>query len=316
LLTFRIGGDRVDATTNGSGLASASLHLKSLPGRYTLAVSFNQTADLLASSIRAPFTINKAGTNMSLTLATRRSSDALTVARLTSAGAALDQRPVVFVADAVGGFGSTTHLETLDQTNFNGDARLYAGALQPDIYSVTARFGVPLTIAGDSVDLTDRFYTGVTATGEVAVFDPLRSVAAAGQMNVPVACPTVDGMCSIGFRPGDRAKVALNAAYLPGANTPSGGVTFQVPSTNFNLSSSQIDWVVVSGKRAVIQGSATVNGEAGWRYRIIVVDLVTGTKSDSFEVRIWNPSHATQNSVSDPQYKMAVLTAPSTVDIR
>jgi len=135
-------------------------------------------------------------------------------------------------------------------------------------------------------------------------------------MNVPPPCPTVDGMCSIGFRPGDRAKVALNAAYLPGANTPSGGVVFQVPSTNFNLSSSQIDWVVVAGKRAVIQGSATVNGETGWRYRIIVVDLVTGTKSDSFEIRIWNPSHATQNSVSDPQYKMAVLTAPSTVDIR
>ena len=317
LLTFRIGGDRVDATTNGSGLASVSMRLRSKPGSYTLVVSFNQTADLLASSARALFTINKAGANLSLTLATRRSSDALTVARLTSStGAALDQRSVVFAADAVGGFGSTTHLETLDQTNFNGEARLYAGALQPDIYNVTARFGVPVTIAGDSVDLTDRFYTGVTTTGQVAVFDPLRSVAAAGQMNVPPTCPTVDGMCSIGFRPGDRAKVALNAAYLPGANTPSGGVVFQVPSTNFNLSGSQIDWVVVAGKRAVIQGSATVNGETGWRYRIIVVDLVTGTKSDSFEIRIWNPSHTTHNSVSDPQYKMAVLTAPSTVDIR
>jgi hypothetical protein len=320
-LTFRIGGDRVSAVTNKTGDATATMRLESAPGRYTFVVSFEQTPDYLPSAARQPFTLNKAAASLSITsLTTRRSSDALTGARLASGtGAGLDQRSIMFSADAVGGFGPSTHLESFEQTGFNGEARWFVNApLQPDIYRVTARFGVPVTISGDDVDLTDRFYLGATATAEVAVFDPARSVAAAAQLNVTSPCsPTsADGTCSIGFNTGDRAKVALSGMYQPGATLPSGGITFQVPSAKFELASTRHDWVVISGNRAVIEGSATVNGQAGWRYRVIVVDLVAGTKNDSFEIRIWNPSHATQNSFSNPKYKVAAITAPSVVDIR
>ena len=65
-VTFSIGGAQAVGVTNGSGVASASVPLTSVPGGYLLSAGFAGDATLLPSGDSHPFTITKLGTTLTL----------------------------------------------------------------------------------------------------------------------------------------------------------------------------------------------------------------------------------------------------------
>ncbi|MEU6353901.1 family 43 glycosylhydrolase [Streptomyces sp. NPDC047072] len=88
-------------------------------------------------------------------------------------------------------------------------------------------------------------------------------------------------------RPGLAGKAAFSfgAVYVPGVAGPVGKATFDFGAANLKFRSTGSDWLVVSGSQAVYQGSGTVNGKAGYAFRVTATD-----GPDSFRIRIWKES--------------------------
>ena len=81
-----------------------------------------------------------------------------------------------------------------------------------------------------------------------------------------------------------RAAFSFSAAYGKKATVPTGRVTFTAPGVS--LSATASDWLVVTGKQAVYQGTATVNRKSGYAFRVTAVD----GRPDTFRIRIWQKS--------------------------
>ena len=79
-----------------------------------------------------------------------------------------------------------------------------------------------------------------------------------------------------------KAFFTVSAGYLPGGSAPAGRVTFTRGSAHLKFRSTGFDWLVVSGSRAVLQGSGTVNGKSGYGFRVTATD-----RPDTFTIRIW-----------------------------
>ncbi|MFI1505481.1 family 43 glycosylhydrolase [Streptomyces sp. NPDC020597] len=82
-----------------------------------------------------------------------------------------------------------------------------------------------------------------------------------------------------------KPKFSLSAGYLPGATAPAGVVTLDLRSPLTKFRSAHLDWLVVTGNRAVLEGSGTVNGKSGYRFRVTATD-----GPDTFHIRIWKAS--------------------------
>lgn len=85
-----------------------------------------------------------------------------------------------------------------------------------------------------------------------------------------------------------KPKFSLSAGYLPGATAPAGTVALDLRSPRVTLRSARLDWLVVTGDRAVLEGSGTVNGKSGYRFRVTATD-----GPDTFHIRIWKTSDGT-----------------------
>ncbi|WP_406005213.1 family 43 glycosylhydrolase [Streptomyces sp. NBC_00637] len=79
-----------------------------------------------------------------------------------------------------------------------------------------------------------------------------------------------------------RAFFSLTAGYLPGATAPAGGVTFDFRPARLKFRSIGLDWLVVTGSTAVLQGSGTLDGKSGYGFRVTTTDT-----PDTFLIRIW-----------------------------
>ncbi|WP_405522138.1 family 43 glycosylhydrolase [Streptomyces canus] len=82
-----------------------------------------------------------------------------------------------------------------------------------------------------------------------------------------------------------KAAFSFAAAYLPGASAPVGEVSFDFGPARLKFRSTGSDWLVVTGSRAVYQGSGTVDGKSGYGFRITATDA-----PDTFHLRIWKKS--------------------------
>ncbi|MEV1067947.1 family 43 glycosylhydrolase [Streptomyces sp. NPDC050263] len=82
-----------------------------------------------------------------------------------------------------------------------------------------------------------------------------------------------------------KAFFSLAVGYLPGASAPAGAVAFDLGPAHLKFRSAKTDWLVVSGSRAVLQGSGTVNGKSGYSFRITATD-----GPDTFRIKIWKTS--------------------------
>ncbi|MFJ8636247.1 family 43 glycosylhydrolase [Streptomyces sp. NPDC093568] len=88
-------------------------------------------------------------------------------------------------------------------------------------------------------------------------------------------------------RPGLTGKAAFSfaATYPKGAAVPSGKADFDFARAGLRFRSTGSDWLVVSGSRAVLEGTGTVNGTAGYGFRVTATD-----GPDTFRIRIWKKS--------------------------
>ncbi|MGI5373670.1 family 43 glycosylhydrolase [Streptomyces sp. CA-251387] len=82
-----------------------------------------------------------------------------------------------------------------------------------------------------------------------------------------------------------NAVFSFAAAYPKGAGVPSGKATFDFGAAKLKFRSTGSDWLVVTGSRALYQGSGTVNGSGGYGFRITATD-----GPDTFRIRIWKKS--------------------------
>jgi len=86
---------------------------------------------------------------------------------------------------------------------------------------------------------------------------------------------------------GARATFGFVAKYIKGAST--GNLEFQYHAAEgFNLKSTTIDYLVVTGAIAKFGGKATVNGVTGYFFRVMAHDVAEpGIGKDIFDIKIW-----------------------------
>jgi hypothetical protein len=82
----------------------------------------------------------------------------------------------------------------------------------------------------------------------------------------------------------DRVGFAFEAHYPRGAATPAGTVLVEGRGVLFHATS--LDWLVVSGRTATLQGTGVAGGTGGWSFRLQAVD----GRPNLFAIRIWKTS--------------------------
>ncbi|MEU1511737.1 family 43 glycosylhydrolase [Streptomyces sp. NPDC005811] len=87
---------------------------------------------------------------------------------------------------------------------------------------------------------------------------------------------------------GTRGFFTVAARYLPQAATPLGQVTYVSGPARVKFRSTGLDWLVVTGSKAVLEGSGTVAGKKGYAFRVTATD-----GPDSFAIKIWKKSDGT-----------------------
>ncbi|MEU2284872.1 family 43 glycosylhydrolase [Streptomyces sp. NPDC013178] len=123
-----------------------------------------------------------------------------------------------------------------------------------------------------------------TTLPELVVYDRAAGPAAgAGIVRSPA------GAYPAGPKLTGKAAFSFTAEYRAGAVVPTGKVTFDFGPARLKFRSTTADWLVVTGSRAVLQGSGTVGGKSGYAFRITALD---GTP-DIFRIRIWQKSTGT-----------------------
>jgi hypothetical protein len=86
--------------------------------------------------------------------------------------------------------------------------------------------------------------------------------------------------------PGGKATFGFVAKYKDSIST--GNLEFQYNDAGINLKSTSIDWLVISGVSAQFQGTATINGQGTYTFRVLAKDNAEpGAGADQFDIRIW-----------------------------
>ncbi|WP_215453949.1 family 43 glycosylhydrolase [Streptomyces sp. ATCC 21386] len=78
---------------------------------------------------------------------------------------------------------------------------------------------------------------------------------------------------------------SFTAKYAKNATKPSGKAALDFAKAKLKFRSTGSDWLVVTGSKAVYQGSGTVNGKTGYAFRITATD-----GPDTFKIKIWKKS--------------------------
>ncbi|WP_075731408.1 family 43 glycosylhydrolase [Streptomyces acidiscabies] len=109
--------------------------------------------------------------------------------------------------------------------------------------------------------------TATTTLPELVVYDRAGKASGAGLL----------------LSPKGRAAFSFAAAYGKKATVPTGRVTFTTPGVSLRGTGS--DWLVVTGKQAVYQGTGSVNKASGYAFRITATD-----GPDTFRIKVWQKS--------------------------
>ena len=156
----------------------------------------------------------------------------------------------------------------VDETNGSGSVTGSNSYTVPGVYEV-------------SLTLTDKDGGSDTEWFRyIVVYDPNGGfVTGGGWIDSPVgaymADPTLTGKASFGFV----------SKYLKGATIPTGNTEFQFKAGSLNFQSSNYDWLVVAGSKAMYKGTGTINGTGNYGFILSAVDSRLG---DQFRIRIWD----------------------------
>ena len=95
------------------------------------------------------------------------------------------------------------------------------------------------------------------------------------------ADPTLTGKATFGFV----------SKYQKGASVPKGNTQFDFKAADFRFSSTEYQWLVVSGPKAQYKGTGTINGEGSYGFLLTARDgqATGGDGIDRFRLKVWDP---------------------------
>jgi hypothetical protein len=134
-----------------------------------------------------------------------------------------------------------------------------------------------------------------SAPALIVVYDPSGSFVTGGGwiQSTAGACPG----CPAGTDVGGKASFGFVSKYQKGANVPSGNTEFQYQAGDLRFKATSFEWLVVSGSKAQIKGTGTINGAGSYKFKLWAVD--GGSRgTDTFRIAIWDPAY----SEDDPYY--------------
>ncbi len=136
-------------------------------------------------------------------------------------------------------------------------------------------------------------------------------VTGGGWINSPAGAYVADNQAA------GRANFGFVSKYTKGKTTPTGNTEFQFSAGSLSLSSTALDWLVVSGTKAQFRGTGTINGSGAYDFTLTVIDGDSGPGNgnssgpDKFRIRIWN--RVTGGLVYDNQMNAPDDADPTTV---
>jgi TolB protein len=164
---------------------------------------------------------------------------------------------------------------------------------QDDLFNSPTEL-VTATFSISDPNVYDLCVRGTDSSGNIGlekctllvVYDP-NGMAAGGGLYNPLDDDetSMPGTASFGF----ITKIKDSSA--------TGNLEFQYHvEDKLNLKSTSITWLVVSGSNAQFKGTATLNGEPGYYFKVIAKDNGELEDSDWFSIKIWNGNSDTESS--------------------
>ena len=136
----------------------------------------------------------------------------------------------------------------------------------------------------------------------VVVYNPMGAITGGGWFNSPVGAlisnPSYTG----------KVHFNVNASYAGGGGNPTGMVDVRLPG--LDLRATSLQWLSVTGNRAQVSGTGTLNGAAGYGFLITATDgkLESIKASDKVRIKVWKA--ATGEIVFDNQMDVADGASP------
>ncbi len=108
-----------------------------------------------------------------------------------------------------------------------------------------------------------------------------------------------------------RANFGFVSRYLKGAAVPTGNTRFQFKAGSLDFSSSEYEWLVVSGTKGQFKGRGTINGKGSYGFILTALDGDDTGGPDKFRIKIWD--RITGDPVYDNQSGAEVTADPAVV---
>jgi hypothetical protein len=145
------------------------------------------------------------------------------------------------------------------------------------VYKTSGIYTITFT-ATDACGVSSSY----THLQSIVIFDPSGLVAGAGWFNSPKGSATQKPAAS------GKAHFTFASAYIKGIVRPLGISLFQFQAGNITFASINVEWLMVSGNKAIYKGAGCVNGINGYNFIISAID--GGRNVDKVRVKIWNLS--------------------------
>jgi hypothetical protein len=230
-MVFRMADQEVWATTDGNGIATGSLSLRSVPDNYDVKASFPGSFGLAPSFATSPFMINRQTTSLSITQGltyVKPNTDTRLVATLTDgAGNPLNERTVLFILTGVNGTLGRAVI-----TDQSGSAPLGAVAVPGGTYNVTVYFNGVIPLPGNPITLDDGRYVPTTTAGTLNITLVIDDQLPAITCPANIMQATDPGLCSAIVNFATTAQDDNPGVTL--VSTPPSGTTFSTGTSVVN----------------------------------------------------------------------------------
>ena len=87
-----------------------------------------------------------------------------------------------------------------------------------------------------------------------------------------------------------KANFGFVSKYKEGEQTPTGNTEFNFKVADMNFHSSEYEWLVIAGPKAMYKGTGAINGDGNYGFMISAVDgqINGGGGVDKFRIKIWD----------------------------
>ena len=108
-----------------------------------------------------------------------------------------------------------------------------------------------------------------------------------------------------------KASFGFVSRYRKGSNIPEGNTDFQFQAGGLKFKSTEYEWLVIAGHKAMYKGVGDLNGSPGYGFLISAVDgdRKSASTPDKFRIKIWDAAEAVvyDNQLGSPDDAEATL---------